>query len=331
MDPLVEVRPNACLFVLGSQLTQSSSPTSTNLRYKSVVKSAIDYLQECSIQHDSHAIEDMMSSEPLRAMEVATTLLKNSGLYDKWLEQTFTGFEPEYAHIPDSVQWLIELQQMGAMLACTQYDTLLDKMARHRPAVISSKDHSFSDWLSCGLHHRKKTRSQDNTARSSSEREKGVVEISRNAASSKHTQRMCGFLHLHGANTSIESVHLHPYAEIKDVGKGACKDKPFSFIPDEILAGLRGVFHSKLVFLVGFDEGHQDPLLLSFLQLIYPEGDAKLLKNLPILLTSSPDASTFLQCEPAKVLELRIASGDRLRDIISAGEPRNFSVGMLLV
>lgn len=324
MEPLVEVRPNACLFVLGPQLTRC---TSTRLRYKSVVKSALDYLQECAVHHDS-PIGDMIGSEPLRAMEVATTLLKSNGLYDKWLERTFTGFEPEYTDIPDSVQWLIELQRMGAMLACTQYDALLDKMAGRRPAVISSRDHSFSDWLSCGLHHRKKARSQDATAKSSSEREKGVVVVvERHAASSKHTQRVSGFLHLHGASTSIDSIHLHPYAEIKAVRKGGCAEKPFSFIPDEILAGLRGVFHSKLVFLVGFDEGHRDPLLLSFLQLIYPEGDAKVLKNPPILLTSfSPDAM-FLQCEPAKILQLRIASADRLRDAILPGEPKNFSVG----
>lgn len=305
MNPLLEVRPAACLFVVGPQLTRDSAPHAANLSYEAVVQSGIDRLQECG--SGAAKVPHLRKEGKWKAMRTAVALLRKKGLYENWMKKTFstrsTGHEQ--TSIPDSVRLLLELQRLGAMLACTQYDTLLDSMAGLRPAVIS-EEHSLAEWLR-----------RDESAQGGG----GVTSESRAAATATEESEF-GFLHLHGAQTALDSLRILPYSEAASSSDADC-------IPEETMTQLKSLFHSKLVFLVGFDDDHQDPLLPSFLQLVYPEGDAKVLKNPPILLTSrSAKCSSLLQCKPTKVLHLKIHSMDRLRDVILPGEAKNFSVGM---
>lgn len=297
MNPLLEVRPAACLFVVGPQLTKDSG--APNLSYQAVVQSGIDYLQELAC--GAARVQNIRKEGGCKAMQTMVMLLKKKGLYEDWLKKTFASDSSGHGSIPDCVHLLLELQRQGAMLACTQYDTTLDNMAGTKPAVISH-EHSLVEWL-----RRDESLQRGDGGRSGLETE----------ATAEKSE--LGFLHLHGVRTSLNSIRVLPYLE---TATSADTDA----IPEETLAQLRGLFHNKLVFLVGFDDEHQDPLLPSFLRLVYLEGDAKVLKNPPILLTASRSlkCSYLLQC---KALHLRIQSVDRLRDVILPGEAKNFSVG----
>lgn len=317
MNPLLELKPTACLFIVGPQLSRNSTPHAAKLSYSSLIKAGQDYLHEFG---GETAGRDTVreQEEPLKAMRTIVSQLRRIGLYDEWTRKTFLDrVEEEYVSIPDSVQYLLELHRKGALLACTQYDTILDIMAGHRPATISDQDGSFTDWLACGR------KSEESSAGKEGARTCDEIAAAENTCRS-------GLLHLHGAQTAVDSICMLPYCVPQEGSRPRARDNSaWSYIADDSLAALRQVFHSKLVFLLGFDGDYEDPLLLSFLQLVFPEGDAKVLKNPPILLTSSlPAESRFL--EPAKVLELRIPAADKLRDVILVGETKNFSVGMSL-
>lgn len=310
MNPLLEIRAAACLFVVGPQLSRNAVQHAGKLNYDSVVRSGIKYLQEFT---DRGKIGSLEKEGQLKAMQTVMSLLRKKGLYEDWVKTTFTS-DMEHGHcsIPDSVHWLLELHRLGAMLACTQYDTLLDTMAGLRP-VVMSEEQSFAEWLQGG----KKVEVQQ---------EAGVGGEQGESLGTTTAEGVAGFLHLHGVQTMLDSIRMLPYSETREHGSTDTNS-----IPGETLTALRRVFHNKLVFLVGFDDEYQDPLLPSFLELVYPDGDAKVLKNPPILLTSRSAKCSLLQCEPAKVLQLRIHAVDRLRDAVLPGEAKNFSAGMFKI
>lgn len=309
MDPLLEISPSACLFVLGPQFSSSAAPHADKLSYNSLVQAGVDYLQEFE---DERKLLHLKRDDHLKAMRTVTSLLRKKGLYEDWVQRTFSGDDMEHEHlsVPDSVSWLVELHRLGSMLACTQYDTILDRMTGLRPAVMTDEQ-SFAEWLQAGRTAVKRQQQEEEEGRGEGE---GTIAAEEGAACG------CGFLHLHGVQTALESICMLPYSDAEDEPASTNK----SFIPKETLNSLQHVFHNKLVFLVGFDGGHQDPLLPSLLELLYPDGDAKVLKNPPILLTSR---SAKCSLEPAKVLQLRIRSVDRLREVVVPGEAKNFSVG----
>ena len=314
MDPLLEIRPAACLFVLGPQFSSSAAPNTDRLSYDSIIQAGVDYLREFAVEEDVRKLLHLKEGDHLKAMQTITSLLRKKGLYQDWISRTFSGgTEHEHCSVPDSVLWLLELHRLGSMLACTQYDTILDSMAGLKPAVMTDEQ-SFAEWLQGGKNG---VLNQQQEGEGIGGEGEGTIAAAEGVACG------CGFLHLHGIQTVMESISTLPYSETGD--EPVQTDN--SFIPGETLTALRHVFQNKLVFLVGFDGGHRDPLLPSFLELVYPEGDAKVLKNLPILLTSRSAKCSLMQSEPVKVLQLRVCSVDRLREVVLPGEEKNFSVG----
>ena len=321
MNPLLEIRPSACLFLLGPQLTRTFP---SRLDYNSVLTSAVAKLRTTSPDAEVKKFEkDISKMGALEVMQETLSRLRTKGSYKEWLEETFSKKELSGIELPDSVRWLIELQQMGAMVACTDYDTLLDDVCGLQPATISSEDPAFNAWLTCsdtGV----RTISRPNKTAGKDKKEEG-------GKRSSSVAQEVGFLHLHGARSSSPgSVSLLPYAEgaERNGGDRNCRtdlNAGRSFLNANTLASLQTVFHDKLVFLVGFDGEEKDPLLPSLLQLLYPETDSKLLKNPPILLSTSHSSSLFQ--EFLQLLQLKISSVDKLREIILPGSAKNFSVG----
>lgn len=330
MNPLLEMRPGACLFVVGPQLTRNSS---SSLCYISIISCGLEYLKELGVEQGRGDIEALIKTDPLAAMQKTVSLIRANGNYEEWRMKTFgarnSSAEKFSSVAPDSVQWLLTLHEMGAMLACTQYDMLLDNMAGLKPATVSSKDPAFAEWLACN-DERQNERLSEEERLTDSERPQIKVNMEQTTSESCPSQG-CGFLHLHGVQTAPDSIRLFPYSEKQEAeggGESSADTDSRSFITSGCLDKLRELFHNKLIFLVGFEAGYEDPLLSSFLQLMHPEGDTKVLKNLPILLTSSENSS-FLHSDPPKILQLRIPSTDSLREVIVPGSPKNFSVGKL--
>lgn len=308
MNPLLEIRPAACLFVVGPQFSRNCTPDSHKLSYRSVVRTGLTFLQEEGLltRHGVRELNTLVEKDAVKAMGQLVMHLKSTGLYERWLRKTFHSLQPaNISAVPDSVQWLLELQCMGAILACTQYDTLLDKMAGKKPMALVRKD------LEC-LQVEEQQKGESSVLPGSQNSDCNLP------GSSGQTR---GFLHLHGVHTELDSISLLPYEDM--VGANSSEDK-------NMWSNLQSLFQSKLVFLVGFDDDNdcKDPLLSSLLQLLYPSKDSSACKNPPILLTSTPGAD-FLKDLSDRILQLRISSIDSLRDLVVPGPLKNFSVGKL--
>ncbi len=329
MNPLLEINACSCFFVVGPQLTRDV-PNSARLSYKSVIKSGDAFLERLGA---GSGLRDLIPTEPQRAMKEVVKSLRKLGLYDEWLKETFSNYlQPcGTSKIPDSIQWLLELQKMGAMLACTQYDNILDRMAGTEPVSISCEDGAFMEWLARGEIGQEEetlpltsTKIADNTHTRIEAGERNPSQLSRKT----------GFLHLHGVQTALNTLCLLPRAcneEESSVDGPYCSD---SSILSNRWASLRNIFHKKQVFLVGFDEEHRDPLLSNLFKILYPPNEAKLPRNLPIFLSSSSSSAmpACFQCsEELEFLQLRVSSVDHLREVIVPAESNNFSVGKYIL
>ena len=342
MDPVLEVKPSACLLLLGPQLTRLESG---RLSYKSLLEAGLTFLQQHGLgERDNGStfakevdLDKLKKQGYVSAMQKVVQVLKEKDLYEEWLEKTLGGSKLQSFDFPDSLQWVLELQQMGAMLACTQYDTLLDDLAGQTPAVVSSNNPAFLKWLKAGetsyLKHELQQQQQSRLQ-------------GRSISAELNGSEKCGILHLHGVHTLLESVSLLPYSQAEHTkhlsseegngervneGAGGCVTNLGTRLSEIHLASLREIFLNKLVLMVGFNSDCDDPLLPSLLKVIYPDKDLRNLKNPPILLTSSPSCYSLPSfSSPDLFLRLILPSPENLREIIVPGSSRNFAVGMLL-
>ncbi len=332
MNPLVEIRPAACLFLVGPQITRESTPDASRLSYDSVIRSGLAYLQATmGDRFEACRLEEVRKRVPLTAMQEIVWLLRTNGLYAEWANETFAVSEAQKSpSSSDSLQWLLQMHKKGAMLACTQYDTILDTIAGLPPVTISSGDPEFSQWISASRESSMLNQGSGDAENSQTRQDGGGG--GGGGMDECDAAKRSGFLHLHGVQTALDEIRLFPYAEPKLAADGEMMtfagSNSSSYINSSSLTSLREAFHSRLVFLVGFDEDCEDPLLQSLLQVLYPGRDAKVLRNPPILLTSSGPQSGFLKTESEKILRLRISSADQLTEVIVPGSSENFAVGM---
>jgi len=342
MDPVLEVKPSACLLVLGPQVT-ASLESGRQFSYESLLDAGVAFLQRHSLTKTGGRsnvagvmeMKDFRKQGYVPSMQKVVKILKEKGLYSEWLEETLGGSKLHSLDFPDSLQWVLELKQMGAMLACSQYDTLLDDLAGVPPATLRSDDPGFLRWVKVGSSGYSPT-SHEPPAMQKQQLDRPPVPVELNGNSK------CGILHLHGVHTRLESVSLLPYSYRRDE-RSVCKERTNGradvetcktilgdHLDDHNLASLREVFLKKLVLMVGFDGDTSDPLLPSLLKIIYQESDARNLKNPPILLTSSPRNSLFSLSPSELLLKLMLPSLENLREVIVPGSSRNFAVGTLL-
>ena len=348
MDPVLEVKPSACLLVLGPQVT-ALLKSGRQFSYDTLLETGVAFLQRHgppgmggqSEVAGGVELKDFRMQGCLSSMQKVVKLLKEKGLYSEWLEETLGVSKLHSLDFPDSLQWVLELQQMGALLACTQYDTLLDDLAGVSPATPRSDDPAFLAWLKAG--NSGSSANNQEPAMQQKQHQKQHPADRPPLPAELNGNSKCGILHLHGVHTRLESVSLLPYRHRKDNRPGykerangssrvaeTCETVLGDHLDDHHLDSLREVFQKKLVLLVGFDGDSSDPLLPSLLRIIYLESDARNLKNPPILLTSSPHnpLSSFSSTE--LILRLVLPSLENLREIIVPGSSRNFAVGTLL-
>lgn len=322
-NPLLEVNPAACLFVVGPQLTARHLENDAGaLGYRSIVETGIAALQSSKAYsskeekvRDVRAVKEEARKNLVLAMQKIMQLLKQQGCYEAWLYSTFGHKEAVESmaerkfSTPSSVAHLLSLQSKGALLACTQYDTLLDSMADTKPYMLQE----VREWAEQG-----ELRSKQSNG-SSVGKYPGHTE--------DRFSTTGGFLHLNGVYTQPESVHL------------------VDTVSDPVVCNhLREIFQKKIVIFLGFDGEYMDPLLPAFFSNLFLENDSCSLRNPPILLTSRPPqsgarrSSTSMPSSrhhgfsvPAKFLQLRIQEEEIhcLSEVISVGSTKNFTVGEL--
>lgn len=384
MNPLLEVNPAACLFVMGPQLSHKSArnPTRSNkvgadsnsqhqafsslsscfppATYRSILEAGLCAATllfgkpdggNGNVEQLVSKIEETASEEGLTvAMERLVELVKRQDCYTEWLKIIFqreegkdgsycinkalqcqksTGSEEKpsqgrnatsqeftLAGI-ESIQHLINLQKRGALLACTQYDTILDSITGTRPVTLQDID-TLKHWSSLST----------------------LPETSQDA---HKRQPLCrhpvGILHLHGVHTDPSSVHL----TVKEEGelspvkeRRLTRDDPDT-VSSSVAAGmevLQEIFRKRLVIFVGFDWEFFDPLLPGIMKNLYPNNKPGSLKNPPILLSSMPVSrqSSIGAQIPSLFLTLTVSKEELydLSQVISPGSPKNFTVGELL-
>lgn len=185
---LLEIDPMAFAFVVGPQLTAESLGNNPALlrSYRTVVCACID--AACSRMDGAEPDSEQQRQKKLLnvalelditvAAQVAVERLRERGQYESWLRETSTaGFDDGSglrkhqrvnSVVHGGIRSLLRLQERGALLMCTQYDTLLDEVVGTEPVLLNQRT-EFEDWAR-------------------GERQ--------------------GFLHLHGVFSSPESVVL---------------------------------------------------------------------------------------------------------------------------
>lgn len=396
MNPLLEVNPAACLFVIGPQLSHKVAHNST--RPRSPTESAqLDSKPELISRFQngpSHPpasynsildfglsilntkLPDGVSSNELsqikkialeegapKAMEKIVLMMNERNCYDEWLKRTFASVAEQHPLLLNekfteklrvstensagsqvatvttqteigSFQHLLSLQKRGALLACTQYDTILDSIAGTLPLTLHDTE-TLKQW------------SKLSTLPEAVPLQEGVQR------KQLHNHPV-GILHLHGVFTDPSSVRFTDYQKCKDNEEETSSERSAADMTTSVSARrrklipgsshaedfrsispgmdiLREIFRKRLVIFVGYDGEYFDPLLPGLLQVLYPDNESGSLKNPPILLTSMPltrQLSIGKQL-PSTFLTLMVSEEElhSLSTVISPGSPKNFTVG----
>ena len=405
MNPLLEVNPAACLFVMGPQLshkgarnsgarsgaqstaeaqkpaaqpgsfTQTPSPPAN---YASILDAGLSFLNmKLSSSGETGDVElaqikrTATEERPTKAMERLLGLMKRKKCYDEWLKSTFdhgarkrdqsafincSEVENSTEELPhtctatrmnansrtqmaaadpilteiESFQHLLNLQKQGALLACTQYDTILDSIAGTRPLTLHDTE-ALKQW-----------------SKLSTLPAEAVSQLQDGLQRKQQQQHPVGILHLHGVCTNPSSSRLTDYQKFREESvrelevststeasiRGRNSIPASSEDLGSIAPGmdiLREIFRKRLVIFVGYDRDYFDPLLPGLLQMLYPDNEPGSLKNPPILLTSMPltrQLSVGKQL-PSTFLTLMVTEEElhNLSTVISSGSPKNFTVG----
>ena len=286
MNPLLEINPSECILVVGPQIAACSAtedgkypPSGYRATIEAGILSAqeiVPFASEEARQRHHQLLRETCERDPALAAHKLVEILKQHECLKEWLQKTFAAElcrETSLEHPNATVGHLLGLQKRGALLACTQYDTLLDAAAGTEPVVLEDST-AFPKWAS------------------------GEVQ---------------GFLHLHGVYSQPHTVKL----DSTTYKKSLAESHPTSF------SAMVELFKLRLVIFIGFDTEDFDPLVPHLLQTVYP--DDSMARNTPILLTTNPSTSLpgFLQ------LGISQEEVQQLKDVISEGSEKNFSIGEL--
>lgn len=145
-NPLLEVNPSACLFVLGPTATGSKS-------CKELMEAATAFLQtqkKISFSAKKKLLSEIKMADQTdvgSALQRAIDGLIEMNSFLDWLQFMFQGTTSPTPLSPSkTLEHLLELQKQGAMLACTQ----LDSLPGTKQATLHDDD-SFKTWLRSGL------------------------------------------------------------------------------------------------------------------------------------------------------------------------------------
>ena len=295
---MLEINPSACLFVFGPGATGS-------IACSELLESALRYLQttrRMPFAAKRKLIAEVRKAEKHEQMDTALRkaikALKEIKCFSEWLQLVYT--QTSSTPLVSLVQQLQELHKQGALLACTQLDSLPGTRQ-----VTLHDDEMFKSWLSHG------------------DGEEVYVNVD--------TEDAVPLLHLCGSYSNTDTLCIR---EVE--GANEIEDLPSSS-DGGVKMKLKELLQERLVVFIGFEGDTQNPFLLDFLAEYYELSARKVLKHPPILIMNRQESqkrgnSTICRKDDdilAQFLTLEVQEEEDtfLKSFISQGSKRNFSVG----
>lgn len=149
---MLQVDPERCVLVLGSQLAAAALSLSEGvpaaLSYAMVVEMGMQKMLELEGAENVEKARKqslMLSAyelEPSFAASKVVDCLKEHGFYQKWLEELFGSLLtlPVHKNQGGVVGKLHSLQEQGALLVYTYYDTILDSAFHTVPVLLDDEE-----------------------------------------------------------------------------------------------------------------------------------------------------------------------------------------------
>lgn len=153
MDPMLQIDPERCVIVLGSQLAAAALALSEGvpaaLSYAMVIDIGVQKMLELegvgSLEEKSRKQSLLLSAyelEPSFAASKVVDSLREHGIYQQWLKELFGSLLALPVHRTPGgvVDKLRTLQEKGALLVYTYYDTILDTALNTSPVSLGDEE-----------------------------------------------------------------------------------------------------------------------------------------------------------------------------------------------
>ncbi len=153
MEPALEVDPTRLLIIVGPQFTVSvlselSCPSdSPTFDYGSAFEEGVRMLSDSeSCRGDAERQKQEMlyrnayELDPIFALRKVTESLKKLARYEEWLNRLFARDLPAGEQTSESLQHLIELQRVGALLVYTHCDDMLSQVSNTQPVHLDNPE-----------------------------------------------------------------------------------------------------------------------------------------------------------------------------------------------
>ena len=225
MDPALQIEPERCVLVLGSQLAAAAlalpEGVPAALSYAMVVEIGMQKMLEVEgvddMEEKARKQSLMLSAyelEPAFAASKVVETMRDHGIYQQWLEELFGSLLalPTHRNEGGIVSQLHALQEKGVLLVYTYYDTILDLALNTTPVLLSDEEATRS-WAA---------------------------------------RKTPGLLHVHGVYSQPDSMCCDCVNYRRLVG-GACGGQV-----------LKEVCRNRSVIFLGFDGEFFDPFLFKF-------------------------------------------------------------------
>lgn len=347
-EPLLEVNPPACIFVVGPQIASSDAPNAPaaspgpSLGYAGAVRAAMAAALEVAERpfqqtpaaagrEEDELVESGLAArlreaherEPSLAARHAIDVLKRRGAYERWLRQTFGGRDDTTATAAATAS---SERQRFCGSAHPQKKKSLGPDSCARGPRVSSRTPALRLLLQLQQRGALLVYTQCDTALDDAAGTAPVLATDGAKFQEWAAGETPGFLHVNGVYTKPDSVLL----DVTDYEQSLAKST---------LVSLKKIFRQRLAVFVGFGERERaDALLLQkMLQAFYSDEASGSVRNPPILLTTGAFSQT------GKAGQVGLGSGDgflrlsvsgeemkSLDTLITAGLEKNFAIGMHL-
>ena len=168
MDPVLQIDPERCVLVMGPQLAAAALSLSEGvpaaLSYAMLIDIGVQKMLEVearkSVEERSRKHSLLVNAyelEPAFAACKVVESLREHGVYQQWLNNLFGSLLslPTQKRVGGLVDRLLSLQERGALLVYTYYDTILDVALKTSPIFLGDKEavRGWASYQKIGLLH----------------------------------------------------------------------------------------------------------------------------------------------------------------------------------
>lgn len=158
MEPVVQFDPERCVLVLGPELTTAALSQKDGLlaalSFRTLIEAGVQKALELETFHSNEEKQRKLTQlanayelDPSFVGSYMVETLKKHGVYEQWLMEVFNSLHrlPVQRGGTSIVDQLLMLQEKGALLVYTYYDTILDQAMETAPLLLDSEE-SVRSW-----------------------------------------------------------------------------------------------------------------------------------------------------------------------------------------